>query len=534
MAAGGTQISELFQQAVTLHRQGQLGLAETYYRQVLASRPQHAGTLSNLGSILARDDKRLDEALAMMAQAVTLEPGNAAFQLNLAFGFYRVGRLDEAEKAYLASIRLEPGNAVAYENLAKVYYDRGELDRVLQLLEEGLDKIPGNSSLYALQATCLSAAGRFDEAIGACRHVLQQEPNNAGIMRLLAKLKKHQYVDDEVRAMEALLADQSITAGDRIQLCFGLGKVYEDLQQYDRSFDYYAQGNSLKRKSISFDIREREDGFNRISAFFNGEFFRQHRYGDFSEFTPVFVMGMPRSGSTLIEQILCQHDRVSTIGEVDCMQHAVFSVLRNKPSPEFPEGLADLNVEDVSAMRRQYLQYVRNLTDKPFVVDKMPGNYIYIGLIRLMFPGARIIHTRRDPVATCWSCFLQLFATGQRFAFDLTELGKYYLIYRRLMQHWHEVLPGMIYDIDYEQLVRNQEDETGKLLDYCGLPWDENCLNFHRAGGWVSTASQQQVREKIYDSSLERWRPYEANLGPLLEALGIRKEDMRKNSGVEN
>ena len=229
-----------------------------------------------------------------------------------------------------------------------------------------------------------------------------------------------------------------------------------------------------------------------------------HDFADVDEFTPVFIIGMPRSGSTLTEQILCRHDSVATVGELDAMQHAVLSPLKNKQPPSFPAGYADLNADDINAMRQMYTQAVRRVTDRPYVVDKMPGNYIYIGMIRLLFPRARIIHTRRDAVATCWSCFQQLFSTGQQFAFDLTELGQYYLLYRRLMQHWYEVLPGMIYDIDYERMVADQESETRKLLEYCGLPWDENCLSFHEADGWVSTASLQQVRKKIYDSSLER------------------------------
>ena len=303
--------------------------------------------------------------------------------------------------------------------------------------------------------------------------------------------------------LEALAASDDLPADQALYIHFALAKALDDVRDYGRAFEHLRQGNALKRERIDYDETGTLKLFEHISAVFDrGLFDRFQGQGDPSS-VPVFVLGMPRSGSTLIEQILASHPQIHAAGEL--------TILENSPM-------------DVTAFRRlgqSYLSQLPKVPDEKIrIVDKLPGNFLRIGLIRLMLPNARIIHTMRDPIDTCLSCYSKLFNTGLPFTYDLAELGRYYRAYSELMAHWRSVLPpGAMLDVSYEDVVDDLEGQARRLIDYCGLPWDDRCIDFHRSNRPVRTASAVQVRQPLFRSSLQRWRNYESGLAPLLDEL---------------
>ncbi|MCP4411189.1 MAG: sulfotransferase [Gammaproteobacteria bacterium] len=321
--------------------------------------------------------------------------------------------------------------------------------------------------------------------------------------------------------MEKLLENNSVTDKQRMQLCFGLGKAFEEIKQYDRAFNFLSQGNKIKRNSYRYDVLEDKAIFTRIMDVFDRRFFDEHSdYGN-SKDSPIFIVGMPRSGTTLVEQILSSHQKVYGAGELDDLKHVLMTTTPKLTQDIFPEGVMKLDRDDITRIADKYIRKLNqyNIDGKDYVSNKMTTNFIYIGMIRILFPNSKVIHCKRDPRDTCLSCFKNNFEGYLPFTYDLTELGQYFCIYQRLMSHWHTVLPGYIFDIQYEDLITDQETETRKMIDYCGLCWDEKCLSFHKSDRIVKTSSFSQVRRPINRNSIHIWEQYKKQLEPLLSAL---------------
>jgi hypothetical protein len=305
-------------------------------------------------------------------------------------------------------------------------------------------------------------------------------------------------------------------------LCFAMGKVCEDLADYDKAYSHFARGNALARRLMPFDYERERRFIERLQKVFDADLLASTRPISGTGRTPIFVIGMPRSGTTLVEQIVSSHPLVHGAGELNCLMRIATQVARRGGGEVFPEGVARLSAADLADAASEYLRCSGHTEEsEPFLTDKLPANFLLVGMIRLMFPNARVIHCQRDPIDTCMSCFKHYFPSGQRYSYDLVDLGRYYRLYQELMAHWHAVLPGFVYDIQYETLVADQERETRRLLEFCGLPWDEACLDFHRARRAVKTVSVAQVRRPVYQSSVQIWRRYEKHLRPLMDALGI-------------
>jgi tetratricopeptide (TPR) repeat protein len=371
----------------------------------------------------------------------------------------------------------------------------------------------------------LKAVGRQRDCIVAYRKTVELAPTMGEAYFSLANLKTFRFAADDIHVMQALAARQELADEDRYHLEFSLGKAFEDQGQYGEAFSHYAAGNALRRKSIAYDPEETADHLRRCQVLFTSEFLAARTGHGNQAPDPIFIIGMPRAGSTLIEQILASHSQVEGTMElpdiIAIARRLSGKKSRLKPS-DYPEILATLSPSELEALGGEYLERTRiqRKLARPFFIDKMPNNFLHVGLIHLILPKARIIDARRHPLGCCFSVFKQHFARGQAFSYDQTELGRYYADYVALMAHFDAVLPGRIHRIFYERMVEDPEREVRALLDYCGLPFEEECLHFYRNRRAVRTASSEQVRQPIFREGVEQWRNFEPWLDDLKAALG--------------
>ncbi len=594
-AAGGGTSRGLFQEALSLHRQGSLSEAEQRYRQILASDRGHFEALIHLGLIRLQAGSR-DEALGLFQEALDRNPDSADAHAGLANALLARGDLDGAASCYRKALALDPGHAEAnyglaaalqalnrheeavpyYENALTIDPDYAEasygLGAALQALNRHEEAIPYYENALAIDpdyaeasyglGTALQALGRDEPAIRAYEKAIAAKPdfadahNNLGVAwqqlgrfeearlafeRALAlapdsiafysnlfEIKKATKEDRHFAALQALAQrEAALSRDDRIRLHFALGKALADTGEHCRSFRHLLVGNALKRQEIVYDERAAQNMFDRIRAVFSaGLMAAKGGQGDPSSL-PIFILGMPRSGSTLVEQILAGHPKVFAAGERLDLRDALNDFgKKDGTALPFPERFLVATSEELRRLGADYL--VRLKTALPGsaacpqrITDKMPANFRLVGLIHLALPNARIIHTCRDPVDTCLSCFSILFNADQPFAYDLGELGRYYRAYSALMQHWRQVLPrGVMLDVRYEELIADFAPQARRILAHCGLEWDERCLAFDKTARPVRTASSYQVRQPLYRSSIGRPRPDPELLRPLLEGLG--------------
>ena len=509
--------------------------AETVYRKALELGPNNPDTLDNL-ALAIKDLDRLEEAADLMRRALVIESRSDKLYVHYGTVLIDQNKVEEAAAEVERALALNPDNHDAINLMGRVAFERGQLDAALAYYRHALALKPYLADAYNNMGNVLKELGQLQEAQDAYLHAIGLDPSVTGVYVNLADSKKFAPGDPHLAAMEALAAkSDGLSKTDRLQLDFALGKAYADVKDYRRSFTRLLAGNAGKRATISYDEASALALFDRIEAVFTRELIAQKSGGgDFSRM-PIFVIGMPRSGTTLVEQIIASHPMVHGAGELQTLNDVILTVRGPDgnviPYPDFMPAL------DATALRQigaSYVAEVRKLVAAlsssasskkrgwERVTDKMPSNYYFAGLIHLALPNAKIIHSVRDPVDTCISCFSKLFTAEQNHTYDLAELGRYYKRYERLMAHWHRVLPkGSILDVRYEGVVADLEKEARRIIAHCGLPWDDRCLSFHETDRPVRTASATQVRQPIYKSAVGRWRVYEAQLGPLLSALGI-------------
>lgn len=476
---------------------------------------------NNLGNALMACG-RTEAALTSYRSALVLDGGYADAHGNLGLALAEQGDLLGAETACRRAVELEPQRSALHGVLADVLGRAGHLDEAVKVLEGASQSSPDSAELHSQRARSLIKLGDMTAAELAIRHALTVDPSCAKAYFELAAIKRFNAEDEDLRRMEQLARQiDRLVESDRLDLHFALAKAYEDVGRFDDAFHHLERGNRLKRKTLRFD-EERQAALFAIteSVFDEPMLSALANCGDPSA-VPIFVVGMPRSGTTLIEQILSSHPGIHGGGELRHLSDIARSAAAGISDPvEAVARLSKLTPGDCLALGRRYVSQVRVLnTTAERIVDKMPSNFLRLGLISVLLPNARIIHCRRNPADTCLSCYAQLFDRGQSFSYELRDLGRYYRLYRRLMDHWRRVLPGRLLEVDYEDLVSETERETRRLIAYSGLPWDPECLNFHRRRGPVQTASATQVRRPVYGSSVARWRRFEPHLGALLEEL---------------
>jgi hypothetical protein len=373
-------------------------------------------------------------------------------------------------------------------------------------------------------AHALKTTDRFAEAVTSYRAAAAARPDFGDAYWSLANLKTYRFLDEEIERMRTYENAAATSLVDRYHLCFALGKALEDRSEFVDSWSYYARGNALKREESRYRADIIEANTRRQIEICTPDFFLKRRDWGASSPDPIFVVGLPRAGSTLLEQILASHSQVEGTHELSDIQSAVSDLQGRDPdpdSPRYPGALADLTADDFLKLGEKYLaDTLVYRSGKPFFIDKMPNNFRHIGLIHLMLPNARIIDARREPMSCCFSNLKQLFASGQEFTYSIEDIARYYRTYLELMRHWDEALPGRVLRVHHEDVVDDLEGSVRRILDYCGLPFEPACVDFHKTKRSVRTPSSEQVRQPIFRDGLDQWKKYEQWLQPLKEALG--------------
>ena len=501
--------------------------AEMIYRNILKKDPNHVEAARLLASVASRR-KRFRDAEVFLKRAVSLAPDYVRAWVDLANVQREQDKLADALESAKRVMRLAPDNPESYMVYASAIGMTGDHQEAIDAYEKALKLSPDKPGAYCGMAHHLKTIGRQDDSIESYRRAIEVKKDHAEAYWSLANLKTFSFRDDEVDAMLQLLEQQDLPEESRAQLHNALGLEYESRKDYDGAFENFARCNQAQRPLEKYDPVDTEDTYGRIIELFTPAFFEKNQGVPDSDVTPVLVVGLPRSGSTLIEQILASHSQVDGTHELGDLSRALQSVRRDKNKhSRFPEALADAEVEEWVEIGREYIRRTEiHRAGAPYFVDKNPNNFIYTGILRLAIPNAKIIDARRHPLDSCFGSFKQLFASGQPFTYDMTELGEYYLQYRRLMDHWHETLPGFVLEVNYEEVVADLERQVRRILEFCGLPFEDACLRFHETERAVKTASSEQVRRPIYSSSVNLWRNYEPHIEELVQILAPLLEDL--------
>lgn len=498
--------------------------AEALLRAHLRAHPTDVAALRMLAEVAARL-RRLADAQLLLERCLELAPGFDAARHNLATVLNRQGRPAEALRHVEQLLAREPRNP-GFRNLkGAVLANLGEYAESARTYRGVLEEFPHQPKVWMSYGHSLKTTGSSAEAIEAYRTAIAREPTLGEAWWSLANLKTFVFTPTDVAALRSALARNDLTDDDRLHFEFALGKALEDERSYAESFRHYAAGNALRRKSLAYRPQENADFVRGSRELFTREFFAARSGSGCSAPDPIFILGLPRAGSTLIEQILASHSRVEGTMELpDIPQIARELATRGGEESEqtFFEVVAGLGRAELSALGERYLEGTRHLrkSDAPCFIDKMPSNHLYVGLIHMILPNATLIDARRHPMACCFSCFKQHFARGQAFTYGLQDLGLYYRDYVGLMHHFDAVLPGRVHRVFYEDMVADTEAQVRQLLAHCGLEFEDACLRFYDNERAVRTASSEQVRQPIFTSALEQWRHYQPWLGPLESALG--------------
>lgn len=439
----------------------------------------------DLSGALKEQDK-LAEAVECLEQALELKPDNAQTHYLYASSLALSAMPYEAVQPYKRALELRPNFAPALLGLGHV----------------------------------LKTIGNFDEGVLAYRKAIQQRPGFAEAYWSLANLKTFRFTDDDIATMKSELESIKVDNEDKAHFCFSIAKAYEDRKEFDEAFRYYSRANETNRMLIAYDPVQTEVIHSQLIEVFNKDFLDDKAGLGNPDPAPIFILGLPRSGSTLIEQILASHSMVDGTSELQDLGQLATSLNKRSGGVKYPEIVRLLSDDDFFQLGTSYIdRTLRHRKGAPFFTDKMPNNFPTIGFLTLILPNAKIINTRKNPIDSCVGCFKQHFAKGQAFTYDLNELGEFYLEYVRLMNHWHEVLPGRILDVQYEALVSDQEVQTRRLLEFCELPWEDECLRFYETDRAIRTASSEQVREPLHNKSIAYWKNFEQHLQPLIEVL---------------
>ena len=513
------QFALMMDKAAEHGQKGETDKAEDIYRNILAKDPDHVEAARLLAKIAA-EHKAFRDAEVFLQRAVKNAPDYARAWFELANVLREQEKFTEAVDAAEEVLRLMPDAAETHVLLGNALGQADRNEDSIDSYRKALELAPGHPGALSGLGHRLKTIGKQDEAIDAYRACLEANPLFTESYWSLANLKTFRFTEQEVATMESLLAGDEIKDESRVHIHNALGLEYEAQKDYSTAFSHFHNCNKIRRKSESYDPVEVEVLHDEIIKTFDAAMFDGHKGAGCPDPAPIFIVGLPRSGSTLIEQILASHSQVEGTHELADLSRVVNKQKRRTRRGRFPETVAKLPTEAWAGMGEEYIERTRKFrTDLDYFIDKNPNNYTYVGLLKLILPNAKIINARRHPLDSCFGSYKQLFAMGQTFSYDLVELGEYYLNYQRMMDHWHKVLPGFVLDVNYEEVVADLETQVRRILEFCGLPFEEGCLRFHETRRAVKTASSEQVRRPIYSSSVNLWRNYEEDLGELIEVL---------------
>ena len=516
--------SPALQQAAAAMLENDVATAERLLKGHLMQVPTDVPAIRMLAEVAMRLG-RLEDAGHLLERCIELAPSFRAARYNYAVLLGRRNDAAAARREIEHLLQLEP-RSPSYRNLYAVILSRvGEYERSSRIYAELLAEYPKHSKVWLSYGHVLKTEGRTAECITAYRRSIAYEPSLGEAYWSLANLKTFRFDETDLAAMHAQLARTDIDQDSRLQLHFALGKAYEDRADYARSFEHYSQGNDLHRQAHRYDAEGNSRRVRRLKGIFTREFFEARRGSGCPAPDPIFIVGMPRAGSTLLEQILASHPAVEGTTELPEIISMAKDLRTESGAGEivaYADVLAAKSALELRQLGERYLERTRvyRKTDRPLFIDKMPNNFLHVGLIHAVLPNARIIDARRHPLGCCFSNFKQHYARGQNFSYGLTDMGRFYRDYVELMAHFDEVLPGRVHRVIYERVVEDTEAEVRRLLDYCGLPFDAACLRFFENQRPVRTASAEQVRLPIYREGVDQWRQYDNWLGPLKDALG--------------
>lgn len=544
----------MFNLGIALQKQGKLNEATDSFQQTISLNPNYAEAHNELGvSLQLIGVDQLDASVECYRKAIAIKPGYPVAHYNLAAALKELGKNDKACDHFKEALSLQPGMVKASQAYAMLLTERGDADQTITVLESAIQYNPDNLELRFQFGKAMTNKGRYQEALDIFNHLLTLRPGNetasascaqiyermgefekaysllqpfleatedTAVGLAYAALSKHFDQRAEATAvLERLLKNGNADNADRQTMYYALGKLYDELKEYDRAFPCFQ--NAVAVGKVQFDLKTYEQDFSAIMTVFSAENIQRRPRASNKSRLPVFIVGMPRSGTSLVEQILSSHTAVYGAGELKDLSHirdAIPNYLNSKtPYPYCVDALKRKQLDEIAGRHLVRLgAYSRSATR---VTDKMPHNFLHLGLIDLLFPGARVIHCMRNPLDNCLSIHMQHFNPTHTYAFNLTALGAYYQLYQKMMDHWKQVLRIPILEVQYENMVTNQEEESRRLVEFCGLSWEERCLDFHKNRRLVNTFSYDQVRRPIYKKSVARWKNYERHLGPLISAL---------------
>jgi predicted Zn-dependent protease len=508
--------------ASSMFSDGELHSAERIVRQYLLTHGNHIEAMRLLARIGLELDV-VDDAELLLENVMQMAPDYHAARYDYAVALLKRHKHARAREEMEKLLAIDPQNRVYRTTHATVCTGFGDYERALPLYRELLDGSPQDAELHLSIAHGLKTTGRVTEAVESYRAATAARPRFGEAYWSLANLKTYRFTDAELERMRAEEADPAIRLADRYHMCFALGKALEDRGAYEESFSYYLRGNALKKRECRYQPGPIERNARLQAAVCTREFFEARAGYGCDSAEPIFIVGLPRSGSTLLEQILASHSKVEgtmELADIPRLGQELQGRETDAANPRYPRILGELTAADFKRFGEKYLEDTRPYRrGKPFFIDKMPNNFRHIGLIHLMLPNARIIDARREPMACCFSNFKQLFASGQQFTYSIEDITRYYRSYRELMAHWEQALPGKVLCVEHEDVVENLEPNVRRLLDFCGLEFEPACLEFYRNERSVHSASSEQVRRPINRDGLDQWRRFEPWLGPLKEAL---------------
>jgi tetratricopeptide (TPR) repeat protein len=492
-------------------------------RRILRETPDNVDAMRVLAGIYFRDREQLGDAEALLRRATMLAPDFVAAWMLLGTLLVETNRHPEALEPFTRVTVLDPGHAAAWSGLGNVQSHMGHADEAARCYRRAIELSPEVPATYMSLGHALKTLGDQSGALEAYRAAIARKPEFGEVYWSMANLKVFRFDDAEVAAMERQLERTDLDEGTDVHFRFALGKAYEDKGDFDTAWSYYDTGNQRQRKRVAHDPVQFEVRHEEIREVFSAEFLAKHAGAGYEAPDPIFIVGLPRSGSTLIEQILASHSQVEGTAELPALGRIATSVGRYRPdNRQYPLSVRDLRSKDFRGYGKQYIDETRaqRSTGRPFFTDKLPNNFSHIGFAHQILPNAKVINARRHPFDSCLGAYKQLFGAGQDFTYDMTELALYYRQYHEIMQHWHAVLPGKVLDVHYEETVTDFETQVRRILDHCGLPFEESCLRFHETRRAVRTASSEQVRQPLYSSALGYWRNYERHLQVWRDELG--------------
>ncbi len=506
--------------ALQLVKSGKLRPAEQLARDFLKDQPANVTAIRLLADIGLRVGA-LGDAERLLQRCLELDPDFDLARLNYADVLKKHDKLEAALEQIDRLLAKDPTRFAYLVTRAGILIGMGDFDRAIPAYEYILEHYPARPKITLSYGHALKTVGRLDESIASYRKTIELQPSFGDAYWSLANLKTFRFEDSDMAAMMEQLENDDCAEEDYFHFCFALGKAYQDRQQFDDSFHFYKLGNDLKKRLETYEADGNSKAMARVRKVCRGDFLTAGSGCPAPD--PIFIVGLPRSGSTLLEQILASHSQVDGTKElvnIIAIVRRLSGKKRKTDESKYPQVLTELSAEKLNELGEEYLERAAvQREDAPYFIDKAPNNFLHIGLISMILPNAKIIDARRHPMGACFSGYTQLFAKGQAFTYGRNNIGRYYCDYVKIMDHWDEVLPGKILRVHYEDIVNDTETQIRRILDYCKLPFEQQCLEFYKTDRAIRTPSSEQVRQPIYKGGLDMWRNYAAHLDPLKEAL---------------